>query len=437
MESLHQAALQREKDLWAQKQKQLEQSLQKELEAARKLHTDALANQQSNANDSLQAALEQLQKEHDLKLKQALAEAAQRHRKEMEELEHLHKDSMGNTEQTLLEEMQQRLDALNKLKAEELEIALSRQDEGFRDKELDKQKAYEKELNAINLELHNLKQINKNLETHAVEDRSTIRQLEEKLANANRLNSDLHKQMDQKMVDYQENLTKREKELREAHRREIDRIIQENREASEQLKAEFDRMQSKMKCSAVLLEEKIAELEARYENRPSKEADIARISQLLSTVMEKQTTIDNLKTELTYFKMELENREENFNSRFGRSPIVNPNTLPTDTATMQMRTRVATATTVGSALQFSHPVHPATSTTQSHTTSPATTRATTRGGPGPPGKGRPANHRIPAAREQSKRAGKADRAQASSVAQPAALPPLPDGVPSSGAFHPD
>ena len=61
---------------------------------------------------------------------------------------------------------------------------------------------------------------------------------------------------------------------------------------------------------------KYDELQDKYTNRPSRPEDVERIATLERENEQAMLDVARMKEELVYFKRELINREENFNSRF-------------------------------------------------------------------------------------------------------------------------
>ena len=75
------------------------------------------------------------------------------------------------------------------------------------------------------------------------------------------------------------------------------------------------------------LEERFAELHDLYENRPSRPEDLEMIRGLQEEMMQKDGLIKKAHEEMKMYKLELINREENFNKMFGTNPsvgIMNP-----------------------------------------------------------------------------------------------------------------
>merc|ERR1711865_1105848 len=70
------------------------------------------------------------------------------------------------------------------------------------------------------------------------------------------------------------------------------------------------------------LEMQYKELQYKFKNRESRPEDLDRIAQLEHLMIAKDEEIKRVKEEMRYFKLELLNREENFNQKFGASPNV-------------------------------------------------------------------------------------------------------------------
>ena len=61
------------------------------------------------------------------------------------------------------------------------------------------------------------------------------------------------------------------------------------------------------------------ELQQAYDNRPSRPDDLERIRQLEHNVRERETAFNQLRDEMQFYKLELVNREQNYNKVFGVS----------------------------------------------------------------------------------------------------------------------
>merc|ERR1712159_340823 len=75
------------------------------------------------------------------------------------------------------------------------------------------------------------------------------------------------------------------------------------------------------------LEMRYAQLESKYNRRESRPEDLEKIKRLNEAVEVAQAEVEQTKEEMKYFKLELMNREENFNKNFGGGPnvgVMNP-----------------------------------------------------------------------------------------------------------------
>ena len=70
------------------------------------------------------------------------------------------------------------------------------------------------------------------------------------------------------------------------------------------------------------LESKYTELQRMYENRPSREEDLQKIHELDAELEEREENYRKLWDEMNFYKLELHNREMNYNKMFGANPTV-------------------------------------------------------------------------------------------------------------------
>lgn len=67
---------------------------------------------------------------------------------------------------------------------------------------------------------------------------------------------------------------------------------------------------------------RLQEAEELYNNRPSRDEDVQHIHDLQETVLQQDIYCQKLQEEKKKYKLELVNREENFNKMFNSSPNV-------------------------------------------------------------------------------------------------------------------
>ena len=113
-----------------------------------------------------------------------------------------------------------------------------------------------------------------------------------------------------------------EDHLQRSHKAMMDRLIEENMNQTRELNEEFMKSKEIMDDQYAELEARFNSLEERFMNRESRPEDIKRIRELESQMVKKNKEIKRVKEEMKYFKLELLNREENFNKTFSRTPNV-------------------------------------------------------------------------------------------------------------------
>ena len=75
------------------------------------------------------------------------------------------------------------------------------------------------------------------------------------------------------------------------------------------------------------LQKRYEDLQDMYDNRPSRDEDVALIKHLQGEVEVKDEALKKAYEDMKFYKLELINREENYNKVFGASPnvgILNP-----------------------------------------------------------------------------------------------------------------
>merc|ERR1719240_1518082 len=106
------------------------------------------------------------------------------------------------------------------------------------------------------------------------------------------------------------------------HKKELDDLLAAQIEETREMERQFQEAQALLNEQVQLLEERHAELQALYDNRPSREEDLERIKVLEREVEEKTHQLKTMAETLQKFKLELVNREQNYNKVFGSSPNV-------------------------------------------------------------------------------------------------------------------
>lgn len=120
-------------------------------------------------------------------------------------------------------------------------------------------------------------------------------------------------------------------DLLDAHRSEISRLTLEHNSYVSRLMAEWQLNEGKHKTCAQELREALSELQYKYDYRESRSEDLEMINRLVKENKETKKELEKAYSDMKYFKLELINREENYNKLFGRRPVVAASSVSTET----------------------------------------------------------------------------------------------------------
>eukprot|EP00762_Andalucia_godoyi_P001944 ANDGO_06119.mRNA.1 Hypothetical protein TTHERM_01321540 len=116
-----------------------------------------------------------------------------------------------------------------------------------------------------------------------------------------------------------------EKERESAAR--LSKMEDRHKNITEKMRDEFEHATEALDQKNAILEQKIMELELRYENRESRTEDVERIRHLEHECREQEKIARKAVENMQFYKLELQNREDTFQRTFGRSPnvgVMNP-----------------------------------------------------------------------------------------------------------------
>ncbi len=114
-------------------------------------------------------------------------------------------------------------------------------------------------------------------------------------------------------------------ELESKHRGDLDRAATDKHDS---LKAIAEKASAAvMDCEArhAMTQSRLDEVTKKYLARESRPEDLQRMQQLLMTIADQEKLVKRAVDEMKYYKLELLNREENYNKTFGRTPKLNNN----------------------------------------------------------------------------------------------------------------
>jgi chromosome segregation ATPase len=198
------------------------------------------------------------------------------------------------------QELQRMKAAMEKL---EHSLALSEADARRLDSELKQTKS----------DLQNQETVRRAIEVRLVEVEETLR----------RAKATFESEFAKQLKEFQD----KELKLRQEFKVQRDEMIKENLEAMTQL-------QRDLKATTQMMEERYNELNRRflemqdmYDNRPSRDEDLMLIKHLQEEVNSKDEALRKAYDDMKFYKLELINREENYNKVFGATPnvgLINP-----------------------------------------------------------------------------------------------------------------
>jgi len=327
--------------------------LEAELKRLAEVHGQELGAAQRKLDESreaLQALRQQMQREVE-KVRTEGVEMAQRLSKDQQEhidkLTSEHSASLANLREAMNKSQQEQIDDLRRRHAKELEQLKAQHtaqlNETFATHEVfAKQMRSEHDATVAKLvdeareasDRHAtesaraqaaLKEVQANLDqemrksaslTHSLqESRSAVSALEERIRG---LQTTHEETLEKKNEDF----AKEKRSLKEHHKTATERLLQAQLDETSGLKEQFHRARHLQDLQLKMLQDRLKELQDLYDNRPSREEDVERIAQLEEEVREKQATVKRLLEEMHFYKLELHNREQNYNKVFGAQPTV-------------------------------------------------------------------------------------------------------------------
>ena len=105
-------------------------------------------------------------------------------------------------------------------------------------------------------------------------------------------------------------------------KQEVENSLKEQMEFAEKIRQEMNIMKEMADEKCYEWEQKYAELNEIFENRPSRPEDLELIQQLSADNQIKEEALKKAIDDLKFYKLELVNREDNYNKMFGANPLV-------------------------------------------------------------------------------------------------------------------
>ncbi|KAF4693009.1 hypothetical protein FOZ60_012000 [Perkinsus olseni] len=128
----------------------------------------------------------------------------------------------------------------------------------------------------------------------------------------------LRQQLEREVEEHRHEL----RAVSEARKKEVDDLINEHRRVME-ARDEVARQTEEEHNNRVLqLNSRVEELIRMYDNRPSREEDVVRIDHLTEELKRLNHSYEELAERMKVYKLELINREQNYNKVFGANPTI-------------------------------------------------------------------------------------------------------------------
>ena len=125
-------------------------------------------------------------------------------------------------------------------------------------------------------------------------------------------------------IEHQKNTETLIQELNLEFKEEIETLKEDNILEMKQILQDFDQSKIVFKQEISRLHQQLKEASLRYENRESREDDVDTIRDLNATVEKYRQDLIKSEDQASFYKLELCNREVNFNKIFNNSPLLSP-----------------------------------------------------------------------------------------------------------------
>ncbi|CCW64388.1 unnamed protein product [Phytomonas sp. EM1] len=121
--------------------------------------------------------------------------------------------------------------------------------------------------------------------------------------------------------------------VEDEHNAQLNLLVCEHKRLSDKALLEFESERRAHEMLVAQMNESYEELQHKYNYRESRPEDVNLINQLTMSNHEKDKALKKAHHDLQVYKLELINREENYNKLFGRKPVVAADTTTQRTAT--------------------------------------------------------------------------------------------------------
>jgi hypothetical protein len=291
----------------------------KSMQEAREAEVKSLVDQLHGAKEESLANLEkqhaQALNDFEQQYRRELKALADEHRKAMEALNEEHNNALDRLRRDLMNQYQQDLAQHDSEARQDLQNALAKKESETRQ--------YLNEQSRVHLdEVDRLNQDKDQLNTALRSKDTTILELSDEIQKAKSDAQAAWLELSETRKSMQNGFDNTIKLLAKQHERELEGLTSDHLAQTNALNEEYSNTMRLLEERNLVLKTQLEELEERYRSRESRPEDVSRIMELEQICRENEETIKQQAEEMKFFKLELINREENFNKMFSRSPTV-------------------------------------------------------------------------------------------------------------------
>ena len=290
---------------------ELQRKLNKEREEMEKSHKTELGKLEEVLKAEMNRRIEILKDEFD-------KESADRRKRHDAEMAEVLKNNSSKIKMHLAEAKALKEDELRTLRAklvEEREKELCRLSEDYQKSITDQRRTLDEEIDLLKRQQNEINQ--------ALAQEKISRSFTEDELNDIRMKLvDRDKEHEREIQQLTAESQKRESSLKEEYEGNAVNLRKAFKDEVSSLTADHFNEVSQLKDQLSRMLEKNGELELRWINRSSRPEDVTRIHQLEEELSDKEQSLQRTREEMMYYKREMINREENYNTKFNVSPVV-------------------------------------------------------------------------------------------------------------------
>ena len=147
------------------------------------------------------------------------------------------------------------------------------------------------------------------------------RQLEAGAAQAERVIEGLRAELEAGRLGFENKLAAREADLIGAAAEERAEAEEARLEAVRAARAESEAARAELEAELSSMGQSLSELQHRFNERESRPEDLRRLAEMQQALKQREDVVKRAMEEMHYYKLELQNREENYNQLFGPGAV--------------------------------------------------------------------------------------------------------------------